>query len=1135
MYLIFTEPWCYSKKPNGFFKKHPTLKLLMRIGFLNLFVILCSMHLLLAHSGRSQDLENIHVTLEMHNEHLQKLFKKIEDQTGLLFAYQPRLVDSFTNVNIEKATRSVKATLDIAFRGTSLGYRQVNNSIIIYMEGDDEIKKEIIQLVDSTIHGKVTDTDGSPLPGVNVLLKGTTRGTTTDVNGEYAIEAETTDILVFSFIGYKTIEEHISSRTVIDIAMESDISTLNEVVVIGYGKQEKDEVTAAVTTTPGTSLVRSNAADLTNALVGRVPGVITIQNTAEPGLDAAQVYIRGRSTLNDNGPLVMVDGIQREMNQIDPNEIESITVLKDAAAVAIYGVRGGNGVILITTKRGATGKPTFSYTGYVGFQNPTQTPKYLNSYDYARLYNEAALNDDPSATPPFSDEDLQKYRDHSDPFTHPDIDWFDEIIEPNAPQTRHSLSVTGGSDRIKYFMLLGLFDQAGMYRTVNFKKYNFRLNVDAGLTKSTTLSVGVFGGLERKKEPGVPDASRFSEGIYGVVTYIPNNAFPVRNEDGSLASLWGQNPIGEINESGYIHNDYNTIQTSFVLDQKLDFLTKGLSFKIVYSKDFGYGFGKSWLLPYTSYLLTDDGYEELLNRSSPSLEETFSQFDNSTFEGHINYTRNFGKHQVGALVLYTQSAFYDNGFYASRINYPTTAVAQLSAGPDLNKDNGGNTTESGREGVVGRISYGFDGKYLLEANFAYNGSENFPPGNRYGFFPAASVGWIISNESFFQNASSTISNLKIRASYGQVGNDKVGGRRFMYIPTVNYSPGYTFGGSPVQGVALGEPANPNVTWERAKKTNIGLDVNVKGSLLTLRADVFYERRSDILGSRNQSVPATYGFELPIENFAKVDNRGYELELGHNGKVGDLNYFVNLNFTHARNEVVFIDEPANIPEERRRTGRPINQFFGYVAQGFYQTEDELTAHPRFEDVEPRLGDIKYQDINNDGIIDTDDITAVGSSDIPQNVFGMSIGGTFKGFDLTMLWQGASGYNVNFRDGTLEFLYGSQAWEHHLDRWTPENPNASYPRLSLERYSYKQEDSSFWIEDAGYIRLKNIELGYTFPNTLFPKGAINKLRLYVSATNFLTYSKVKEFDPEAPSGFPLFYPQQKVFFAGINLTF
>ena len=987
------------------------------------------------------------------------------------------------------------------------------------------------------VQGKITDSKtGDPLQGATVAIEGSRRAVRADSAGNFSITIEKQKaVLLISHSGYTTQKIPVEDDKFLQISLVEDAAKLDEVVVVGYSRQSKNKITGSIATVNGDEIVKSNAGDLSNSLAGRVPGIITMQNSAEPGSDGAEVLIRGRATLNDNGPLVMVDGIQRDFNQIDPNEIQSISVLKDASAVAIYGVRGGNGVILITTKRGSSGMPTFNFTTYYGFQNPTQVPKYLNAYDYARLYNEAQQNDDPTAPAPYSDDDLQKYRDHSDPYDHPDVDWFKEVISPNAPQSRNTLSITGGSERIRYFMLFGMYDQAGMYSSVNFKKYNLRLNVDADITKTTTLSVGVFGGLQRKREPGVPDASRQGEGLYAVITYIPNNAFPVRNEDGSLGSIWGQSPIGELEESGYIRKNTNDLQSSFTLNQKLDFVTPGLSAKVVYAKDFGYNHNKSWLLSYKSYSRSDGELEEQLNRSSPNLTEEFGEYDNSTFETHINYNRSFGKHEVGALVLYSQSEFFNNGFSAFRREYITSAVDQLSAGPDANKDNGSSASESGVEGVVGRFNYSFDQKYLFEASFGYNGSDNFPSNKRYGFFPAVAAGWVISKEPFFEGASSLVTYLKLRGSYGQVGNDKVGIRRFLYVPTVNYSSGYIINGSPVQGVDLGDPANLIVTWEKAKKSNIGIDLGIKGSLLSARLDVFYEQRNNILGTRNRSVPGTYGFTLPVENFAKVNNRGFEFEVNHNGNIGSFSYSVGFNVTHARNKVVFIDEPSNIPAYRQQTGKPLGQFFGYIAEGFYNDEADLHSWAQIPGVEPQPGDIKYKDLNGDGFIDEDDITAIGKSDMPENVYGFNVSANYKGFDLSLLLQGASGYTVEFKDGILEFIYNSQAWEHHLDRWTPENHNASYPRLSLGQFNYKQEASTFWAKNAGYVRLKNIELGYTIPTRIFPRSSISKLRAYITASNLFTLSRVKYFDPEAPSGFPLFYPQQKGFFGGINVTF
>lgn len=1079
------------------------------------------------------------VTLHAKSITLQKVFASIREQTGHLFFYREEDLRDSQPVTVAIDNAPVDSALRVILAKQPLHFEIQGNTIFITRSekvffSSAPPPPPAPVLID--VRGRVIDEKGQPVEGATVNVKGTSLTTSTNIDGNFLIRVENSEaILIISSIGFETFELPLNGKTQVAVTLKTRVSSMQDVVVVAYGTQLRNKITGSVATVKGDEIIKSNAGDLTNSLAGRLPGVITLQESAEPGLDGAQVLIRGRATLNDNGPLVMVDGVQRDFNQIDPNEIQSISVLKDASAVAIYGVRGGNGVILITTKRGSTGKPTFNYNTYYGWQNPTQVPKYLSSYDYARLYNEAQFNDDPSADPPYSEEDLQKYRDHSDPYNYPDVDWFKEIITPNAPQSRHSLSVTGGSDKIKYFMLLGMYDQDGMYSTVNFKKYNLRINLDAELTNTTQLSVGAYGSLQRKHEPGVPDASRQGEGLYAVITYIPNNAFPVRNEDGSLSSIWGQSPIGEIYNSGYIRKNNNELQTSFTLTQKLDFITKGLSAKVVYAKDFGYNHDKSWLLSYTSYSRADGELEPQFNRAAPSLEENFGEYDNSTFETHINYNRGFGKHQIGALLLYSQSQFFNNGFTAFRREYLTSAVDQLSAGPDANKDNNSNAAESGVEGVVGRIEYGFDQKYLIEASFGYNGSDNFPPGNRFGFFPAVGAGWVISREDFFEKAAPFISNLKLRASYGQVGNDKVAERRFLYIPTVNFSEGYVIGGQPVQGVALGDPANAFVTWERAKKTNIGVDVDVKGSFLNFRGDIFFEKRSNILGTRNRSVPGTYGFGLPVENFAKVNNKGFEIEINHSGDIGVFNYSVGFNITHARNKVVFIDEPSNIPEYRRQTGKPLEQFFGFIAEGFYNSTDDIDKYAKITGVDPQLGDIKYRDLNDDGVIDDDDITAIGKSDIPENILGLNLSANFKGFDFSALFQGASGYTVNYKDGILEFVDNSQAWVHHLDRWTPDNRNASYPRLSLFQFNYKQESSTFWAKNAGYVRLKNIEVGYTFPTTLFPANSITKLRVYLTATNLFTWSKVKYFDPEAPSGLPYFYPQQKGFFGGANISF
>jgi len=1019
-----------------------------------------------------------------------------------------------------------------------------NLTLIIICLSVLQVNAHVIKMVPSElvqqkkITGTVTDVEGKPLPGVTVIITGTVQGTTTNTDGKYSLEVpQEAKSLTFSFIGMESQEIMIGSQTQINIVMKQSAVGLDEVVVVGYGTQKKGSVTAAISEIKSADLVRSQAPDVTNSLSGRVAGIISIQRSAEPGDDASELLIRGRATLNDNGPLTMVDGIERAINQIDPNEIASLTVLKDASATAIYGTRGANGVILITTKKGSTGKPTFSYNGYSGFQNVINIPKYLNSYDFARLYNQAALNDDPSLPAdelPYTAEDLQKYKDHSDPYGHPDVNWWKEVVTPNALQQKHSLSVSGGSDDFKYFISFGYLDQAGIYRTDNLKKYNTRINIDANLTKTTSVSIGVGGDIQNRLRPGTGDAKN-DGGIFSLISYLPPNAFPVKNEDGTWASLWGANPVADVSSiSGRRQTQPLNLQTNFTIDQKLDFITSGLSLKVVGSEDLGYSSYKDWYTPYLSYL----NGEELNGDLLPSLYQGYDKYNNQTFETHLNYARTFKKHDISGLILYTQSSYTSSYISASRTDFASTALPQLFAGPRTNIDNYGGAAEGGREGFLGRFSYAYDNKYFVEASFGYNGSDNFPDGKRYGFFPAMALGWNLKGENFLKDTK-FLSNLKLRVSYGEVGNDRVGYRRFLYKSPVYFGDNYVFGGSApsaAQTLYSGELANPNVTWERAKKTNFGVDADFFNSKLGARLDVFFETRDNILANRNASVPATFAATLPVENIGKIANHGYEAELRYKNQLGELTYFVNVNYTFARNEIKFIDEPENIPAYQMRTGHPIGQFFGYVAEGFYQTPAQIAEHPKFEGVEPKLGQIMYKDANNDSIINDLDITSIGRSETPESIYGLSFGAEFKGFDINMLWQGAYGYNV-MRNGESfsEFNYGGSALAYIKDNWTPENPNASYPRLSLSDYSYKQEASSFWLHDASYLRLKNLEVGYTFPKAIFSRTSITKLRIYASGTNLLTFSKEKYFDPESSSGYPYYYPVTRLTSIGVNLIF
>ena len=1000
---------------------------------------------------------------------------------------------------------------------------------------------DIHQQSGKTISGIVSDQSGEPLIGVNVSVKGSSTGTMTNTDGTFSITVPASATLVFSYIGYNTIEQVIGSQTSFTIVMGEDLQLLEEVVVIGYGVQKKETLTGSVSNIKTEEIARSPVSNLTNSLMGKMPGIISQQITAEPGEDGANLYIRGRSTLNDNSPLILVDGIDRDFSQLSPNEIESITILKDASATAVYGVRGANGVILVTTKRGAEGKPTVNYNGYVGIQNPTRVPKFLNSYDYAVLYNEASRNDNPLITDnqlQYQPSDLEKYKNHSSPYTHPDVDWYDVTRQKNAVQQRHFVSLSGGAKTIAYFLSVGYFDQKAMFKNVDYSKYNLRANIDANVTPTTKISINLAGVISQRNYPGVPN-SQGDGGIVSTAEYLPANAFPIKNEDGTWSSLWGVNPVADLTDAGHRRNDNQEMTTSFILDQKLDFITKNLSLKLLGSYDYGNGFWKDWYTPYRSFFMSEDGeYEEIAPGRKAALYQGLDRWYTTNFEAHLNWQESFGSHNLGILALYTQSATYENEEELSREEYSSAAVDQIFAGPETYMRNNGGASEYGREGFVGRVTYNYAQRYLFEFNFGYNGSENFPLGKRYGFFPAFSAAWRISEEKFFQSVD-LINNLKIKGSYGEVGNDKVGGRRFMYKQPVRFGNNVVFGGSSpsaIQTLYLGVLANEYVTWERAEKTNIAIESDWLNSLFKLNVDVFWEKRSNILATREQSIPNTFGASLPTENIAKVSNRGFEVELMHRNKISNLTYFASANYTFNVNKIIFIDEPANVLPNQMRTGRPMGQFFGYINDGFYNTQEEVDNYPRIEGVEPKLGDLKYRDVNNDGKIDQEDYVPIGNSPVPKHIFGLNLGLEYGGFDLKVLFQGAGGFETLRRgDAHTSLIYGSNGMEILLDRWTPENKNAKFPSLTTERDTYQTENSTFWLKNGNYLRLKNAEIGYTLPKGTLSKLAITNCRIYVSGENLLTFDHLKYWDPESTAGSGWYYPMQQIMTVGLNVTF
>lgn len=987
-----------------------------------------------------------------------------------------------------------------------------------------------------SVSGRITDASGVGLPGVNVTVKDNLGiGTTTDADGRYSINVpDANAVLVFSYVGYIAQEITVGNQTTLEVTLEEDAQALKEVVVVGYGQARKTTYTGSVSAIESAEITRAPVADLSNNLVGRLSGVIATQRTGEPGYDGSNILIRGISTTGNNAPLIVVDGIPRSdygFSQIDPNEIESISILKDAAAASVFGVRGANGVILITTKRGRSGRPQFALSSRFDVQQPTRIPQYLDSYNTAVLYNEALANE---GKPPLYDATaLQAYQDGSNPDVYPNTDWFAVTLNDYAPQMQHNLNVSGGTDRAKYFLSAGFLDQKGLYDKLNYKRYNFRSNIDVEATRSTSIRLDLTGRLEDRNFPSIS-----SSGIFDFLTRtLPTRVATFSN------GLPGGTPLENIRSGGYDTDDRNVFQSLLSVTQKLNFIP-GLSIKGQVAYDRLFRNTKSWRTPYLTY-----GYDAVKNEYIPQtnglteLGEYFEQNQSLTAEAHLNYAQTFGRSNVSALLLFTQTSYRYNNLGGGRTGFVSSAIDQLNVGGVSEQPvTYGGADARARRGLVGRVSYDFAAKYLLEASFRYDGSENFPPESRWGFFPSVSAGWRLSEEGFIKNNFGFIQNLKLRGSVGQLGNDVLGGgERFAYLAGYVFDSPYPFNGNLAQTLREGRLANQNITWEKATSANIGLDGSFWNDKLTFEIDYFYKLTTDILGSRNLSVPSSSGItQLPFENLDEVSNRGLEAVIGHRNQLGKVNLFLSGNVTFAKNRVEFKDEPADLNPNLRQTGRPIGQYFGLQAIGLFQSDEEVKASP---DQGPGVaaGDIKYADINGDNKIDDKDRVAIGYSPIPELIFGFTMGASYGGFDANILWQGAGRVNAYVSNELAwAFFNSGKATEEHLDRWTPQNTDATYPRITTAPTANNTLFSSYWLRDASYLRLKNVELGYSLPASLMNRIGISQFRIFVLGQNLLTFDQLEVADPEGPgasnnAGRGWFYPQQKTYSLGVNLVF
>ncbi|MFB2119239.1 SusC/RagA family TonB-linked outer membrane protein [Parapedobacter sp. 2B3] len=990
-----------------------------------------------------------------------------------------------------------------------------------------------------TVRGVVTSSlDGSPLLGVSVAVKGTSRGVGTNEEGQFVLEDVPGDaVLVFTMVGHSTMEVPLNNRSTVDVVMEATMSDLDEVVVVGYGVQKKVTKTGSVSQVKGEDLKQAPVVNVENTLVGRIPGVMALNQGGEPGYDGSRILIRGRNTLNANnaGPLIVIDGIPDRggMGRLDANDIESVSVLKDASA-AIYGSRSANGVILITTKRGVTGEPRISYNYNQGFVTPTKLPEMADAALYSQLQNEILeYGGDPIR---WSEEDIQKFRDGSDPWRYPNSDWIEELISPSALQNKHSLSIRGGTEKVKYYASLGSLFQDGIYRNsaTKYKQQNARINLDTKIGEHLDVRMDMAGRLEGRNFPPRSAGSIFRAAMRG----RPNEAARWPNGLPGPDIEYGDNPVvTSTNEIGYDRHDRWVLNGTLGATFRVPGV-EGLSFDGNFGIDKMLNFQKRWIKPWTLYTL--DGFdadgEPILSGAQrgvaqPELYESFYQDQTITINASARYERSFGNHNINLLAAIEQIEGLGDNFNGQRKYFMSSAIDQMFAGGELERSITGSGYENARRNYFGRVSYNFSEKYLLDFNWRVDGSQRFPKDHRFGFFPGVGAGWVISGEDFWKNNVPLVNHFKLRGSYGQLGSDLI--PDFQYLSTFGFTTGIIVGDALSRGINQTRTPNPNIRWELSENYNVGVELELDNGKWALEADWFMNNRSNILTQRSASLPLYVGFGLPDENIGTSTNRGVEGVVSFRNVFGDDFYLdLSANAMYARNKLTFWDETPGAPEYQRSTGKTFGAPLYYEAIGIFSDDAHVESYPHISGA--RAGDVIFRDVNDDGVIDDLDRIRYDYTEFPRWTYGFTLQAEYKDFDLTMLWQGAAGARQYVR--TESGLIGNFPLAFVEDRWTPDNTDATWPRTyDREREYWANRANTFWWWKTDYLRLKTIEVGYTLPQTLTKKAAVSSLRLFASGQNLLTFSKVDFFDPEIPGGSAQYYPQTKVYNVGLSMNF
>ena len=1102
--------------------------------------------------------QNAGISVSLKNKPLELAIRAVEKQSDFTFVYDSHVVDVKKKVTVSVRSADISNVLNKIFAGTGISYKVLNNKIILSKKSAMSGKPKFVK-----IKGRVTDEKGVPVIGATVMIPGTQNGVITDVEGNYEISnvsSETSDIS-FSSLGYVAQVVPISGRSTINFIVKEDKQMLEEVVVVGYGTQKKLSVTGAISQVDNKQLKMAPSGSLSSMLGGRLPGLITKQSSGQPGKDNSSLVIRGAGA-GDGSALIVVDGVVVEyFPTLSPDEVESITILKDATAAAVYGVRASGGVVLVTTKRGKLQKPTVTVNSAVTLSQNANFPEFLNGPDYAYWYNEAQrLDGIPEENLRFTADEIKRITNPSEDETvYGNTDWFDLLFNDVAPSYTNNVSVSGGTEKIRFFGSLGAYNQRGVISRTSFDKYSFRANFDTKITDHFDMSMNLSGFLSLDKEPGASAGSSSYAAIFpqAMMSYPYLRPY---TEDGipvgslNMAGNGNNNPIAARDLSGQTKVNTSSFQGNISLSYKVPFI-QGLKLKLDASYLKNAFMKKSWLNDYelACWNQTTRTWTMMNGRiaSKVTLAQWYRNSDDYQIRPSIEYHHKFGKHDISGLFLYEYNIDKYYGISTGKEDFPIKDIIDISYGETITDSmiQGSHGVDK-RAGYVLRLNYAYADKYLFELTSRIDASTALPKANRWGVFPGVSLGWRISEEGFFKDALPFWDNLKLRASAGRLGSDSAISNTMAYfsVASLSQDPFVLFGNKPEKNLGVSGPVNMDLKWQLTDSYNFGIESSMWRGKLGIELDVFYMKTTRTLAGQSGTFRPSLGGWFPgVINYGSHDNRGFELSLSHVNHIGDFNYSISGNVSWARNKVLKTTEDPNVPDYLRRTGRPMGTYWGFEAEGLFQSEEEIEHSAVYGPTLP--GDIKLKDINGDGKITYEqDRVPIGRSSFPEMMFGLTIAGDWRGIDFSMLFQGASLFdvdlcgiypNLGFYDNTFYtqpfYCDGNSPYYLVENAWRPDHTDAEYPRLGVATRQNGGKMSSWWVKDGTYLRLKSFQLGYTIPEKWSQSIGLQKIRAYFAGGNLFTISGLKTLDPEMPSVNQGYYPQQRTYEFGLNISF